>query len=179
MFLIVGLGNPDKKYKDTRHNIGFAALDYLVDKLDFDKFKAQGKFKSDISMGTWDNQRIIVAKPQTYMNSSGQAVQALKNYYKIQSENLIVVYDELDLPLGEIRVRHEGSSAGHNGIKSIIEYLATDQFNRVRIGISNKEAERMPADKFVLSEFSFWDKRKLKNTILPIVMDNILKIIQT
>lgn len=177
MYLVVGLGNPDKKYYETRHNVGFMAVNFLVEKFGFDKFKPQEKFKSNISLGKWDEKKIIIAKPQTYMNNSGQAVQALKNYYKIQLENLIIVYDELDLPLGEIRVRYAGSSAGHNGIKSIIEYLATDQFNRIRIGIKNKRIEDVPADKFVLSKFSFWDKRKLKGKILPQAMDEILKLV--
>ena len=178
MYLIVGLGNPDKKYEETRHNVGFRAMDFLIEKFSFDKFQAQGKFKSELCMGEYDGKRIIMAKPQEYMNNSGVVVQLLKNYYKIQTENLIIIYDELDLPFGEMRVRHDGSSAGHNGIKSIIEYLATDKFNRVRIGIKNKDREKMAADRFVLSSFSWWEKRKLKNNILPSVMDEILKLIQ-
>ena len=165
MYLIVGLGNPDKKYEPTRHNIGFQAVDFVVERFGLEKFKLQDKFKSEISMGQIDDKRVIVAKPQTYMNSSGQAVQLMTNYIKIQPEDLTIVYDELDLPLGEIRVRNEGSSAGHNGIKSIMEYLVTDKFNRLRIGIHNQDAEKMPADKFVLSKFSFFEKRKLSNKI--------------
>ena len=178
MYLIVGLGNPDKKYENTRHNIGFLAVDFLVEKLGFNKLKLQGKFKSDTTIGEWSGKRIIIAKPQTYMNNSGVAVQLLKNYFKIQSENIIIIYDELDLPFEEIRVRYEGSSAGHNGIKSIIEYLSTDRFKRIRIGIRNKLAEKIPADKFVLSKFSFWDKRKLKNKILPNVEKKVLGLIE-
>lgn len=177
MYLIVGLGNPDKKYEQTRHNAGFMAVDFLVEKLGLPKFELKDKFKSEISMAERDDKKIIVAKPQTYMNNSGVAVQFLKNYFKIQPEDLIVVYDELDLPLGEIRLRQEGSSAGHNGIKSIIEYLGTDKFNRVRIGIRNKSADKIPADKFVLSKFSFFEKRKLKKEILPTAIDKTLKFI--
>ena len=178
MYLIVGLGNPDKKYENTRHNIGFLAVDFLVEKLGFNKVKLQGKFKSATTTGEWGGKRIIIAKPQTYMNNSGVAVQLLKNYFKIQSENIIIIYDELDLPFEEIRVRYEGSSAGHNGIKSIIEYLSTDRFKRIRIGIRNKLAEKIPADKFVLSKFSFWDKRKLKNKILLNVEKEVLGLIE-
>lgn len=178
MYLIVGLGNPDKKYEDTRHNVGFKALDFLIEKFNFDKLKLDKKFKAEMIMGEIDNKKIIIAKPQTYINNSGTAVQLLKNYFKIQPENIIIVYDELDLPFGEIRLRHEGSSAGHNGIKSIIEYLATDKFNRLRLGIRNKLAEKMPADKFVLSKFSFWEKRKLKNKILAEVEKEILDLIE-
>jgi len=100
------------------------------------------------------------------------------NYYKIQYENLIVVYDELDLPFGEIRVRSEGSSAGHNGIKSIMEYISSDKFNRVRIGVRNSSKEKMPADKFVLSKLSFFEKRKMKKEILPGASDEIVKLIK-
>ncbi len=177
MYLIVGLGNPEKQYEQTRHNVGFMAVDFLVEKIGLGKFKLQQKFKAEILTGKYDNKNIIIAKPQTYMNNSGVAVHLLKNYYKIQSENLIIVYDELDLPFEDIRVRTEGSSAGHNGIKSIIEYLASDKFNRIRIGIRNSVTEKIPADKFVLSKFSFWEKRKLKKEILPRAIDEIFKIL--
>ncbi len=178
MYLIIGLGNPEKKYEQTRHNVGFMAIDFLVKKIGLGKFKLQQKFKAEVLTGKYDNKNIIIAKPQTYMNNSGVAVQLLKNYYKIQSENLIIVYDELDLPFKNIRVRTEGSSAGHNGIKSIIEYLASDKFNRIRIGIRNNDADKLPADKFVLSRFSFWEKHKLKKEILPQAVEEILKIIK-
>lgn len=177
MYLVAGLGNPDKKYEETRHNIGFKAVDFLAEKFGFDKFKNQDKFKAEMTMGEIDEKKIITIKPLTYMNNSGTAVQAIKNYYKIQNEKIIVIYDELDLPFGEIRVRSEGSSAGHRGIKSIIEYLATEEFNRIRLGIRNKDAGKIPADRFVLSRFSFWEKRKLKKTILPQAVDEVIKLI--
>ena len=162
MRLILGLGNPGKKYQNTRHNIGFAAIDFLFEEWlkdeGFTAWHEDKKFQAEISEGNLNGEKIILAKPQTYMNNSGSAVQALQNYFKIQPENLIVVYDELDLLLGEIRVRQEGSSAGHNGIKSIIAYISTDKFNRVRIGILNKNAEKIPAEKFVLSKLSFFEK---------------------
>jgi len=177
MYLIVGLGNPGKQYENTKHNAGFMAVDFLVEKLGLPKFQLKEKFKSEIVTAEYDGKKIILAKPQTYMNNSGSAVQALQNYFKIQPENLIAVYDELDLPWGEIRVRQEGSSAGHNGIKSIIAYVSSDKFNRVRIGIRNKNMERIPAEKFVLSKLSFFEKRKLKKEILPRVMEEVLKLI--
>lgn len=178
MYLIIGLGNPDKKYDRTRHNIGFTAVDFLVETFGLEKFKLQDKFKSAISLGQINEQRVIIAKPQTYMNNSGRAVQLLKNYYKIQNEDLIIIYDELDLPLGKIRLRQDGSSAGHNGIKSIIDYLTTDKFYRIRIGIRNKDADKIPANKFVLSRFSFFEKRKLAKKILPQAMDELVKLIK-
>ena len=178
MFLIIGLGNPGKKYENTRHNVGFVTVDYLCQKFSFDKFVFKEKFKAEISLGHINGQRIILAKPYTYMNNSGQSVSLLKNYYKIQPDKIITLYDELDLPFSEIRLRHGGSSAGHKGIKSIIEYLGTDQFDRLRVGIRNGQAEKIPADKFVLSNFSFFEKRKLKKNILPRVIDEILKSIE-
>ncbi len=178
MFLIVGLGNPGKQYIHTRHNIGFVAVNFLAEEFNCPKFKLQNKFKAEISLGKYDNQQIILAKPQTYMNNSGQAVQLLKNYFKIQLEKLIIIHDEIDLPLERIKIKNKGSSAGHNGIKSIIEYLASDKFWRIRIGVSNKQREKMPADKFVLANFSWWEKRKIKQTILPQVKVDCLNLIK-
>ncbi len=175
MQLIVGLGNPGKKYEKTRHNTGFMAVDFLVDKFDFDKFKMKDKFKAEITQGNIENEKAIIAKPQTYMNNSGEAVQALKSFYKIKIEDIIVVYDELDLILGKIRVRDEGSSAGHKGIESIMEKVGDDKFTRVRIGIRNGKADRMPTDKFVLSRFSLSERWKLKKEILPKAIEEITK----
>ena len=177
MFLIIGLGNPEKKYANTRHNIGFMAVDFLAEEFNWPKFKLQNKFKAEITLGKYNNQQIILAKPQTYMNNSGQAVQLLKNYFKIQLENLIIIHDEIDLPLEKIRIKNGGSSAGHNGIKSVMEYLASDKFWRIRIGVSNKQRDKMPADKFVLSNFSWWEKRKIKREMLPQVKTYCLNLI--
>ena len=177
MFLIVGLGNPEKKYTNTRHNIGFMTTDFLAKEFNWPKFKLQNKFKAEISLGKVNNQQIILAKPQTYMNNSGQAVQLLKNYFKIQLENLIIIHDEIDLPLGKIKIKKEGSSAGHNGVKSIMEYVASDKFWRIRVGISNNQREKMAADKFVLANFSWWEKRKIKKEILPQVKTHCLDLI--
>lgn len=185
MKLIIGLGNPGKQYEKTRHNAGFMAVDFLMDKIDLGSFKRQSKFKAEIAEGIIGGKKIIIAKPQTYMNNSGEAVQLLQSFYKIDPEDIIVVYDELDLPLGKIRVRDEGSSAGHNGIKSIIEKLGTDKFMRIRIGIKNEKAGKIPArfgsarraDKFVLSRFSILERINFKKEILPQVLQEIEKII--
>jgi len=162
MKLIVGLGNPGGQYKNTRHNIGFLALDFLAKEFGLGCFKLNAKFKAKILEGNINNIKIILAKPQTYMNASGEAIQIIANFYKIETKDIIIIHDELDLPFAKIRVREDGSAAGHNGIKSIMEKLGTDKFIRVRIGVRNKKTELMPADKFVLSRFSILEKLKLK-----------------
>lgn len=177
MFLIVGLGNPGKEYEATRHNLGFMAADFLISRFSFEKFILKNELRSEIAIGQIDGRHLIIAKPQTYMNESGQAVQLIKNYYKIQLENIIIVHDELDLPLGVIRTKSNGSSAGHNGLKSIMAYLATENFCRLRLGIGNDLTEKMPADKFVLQNFSFWERHKVKKHLLPEMENEILNII--
>lgn len=152
--LIVGLGNPGKKYENTRHNIGYACLDRLADSLEFKAWTEKKDLKSTITMHTFGDARVILCKPSTYMNLSGQAVQAVAGFYKIPLSQILVVHDELDVPFGQIRMRSGGSSAGHNGIKSIIEQLG-DDFGRVRIGIANKVSQgQMDSADFVLAKFT-------------------------
>jgi len=122
--------------------------------------------------------KIILAKPQTFMNNSGKAVKALADYYKIKNNNIIIIYDELDLPFGKIRVRNRGSSAGHNGIKSIIQHLNTEDFLRIRIGIANKFREKILSEIFVLKKFSRDEYKELQNKILPEVVGKIKEIIK-
>jgi peptidyl-tRNA hydrolase, PTH1 family len=177
IYLIVGLGNPGREYQATRHNVGFLAVKFLAEKLKWGDFKEQKKFQAEILETKFQAKKIIMAKPQTFMNNSGEAVAALKNFYKIPSQNIIIIYDELDLPMGKIRVRPDGSSAGHNGIKSIIEHLGTDKFWRVRIGIGNELKGKMEAANFVLSKFSKEEKSLLIKNILPEVVGEVEKII--
>ncbi len=188
MFLIVGLGNPGRKYEKTRHNAGFMAVDFLLTKNSHlnshlnNCFKENKKLRSLITEikinSEHPKQKIILAKPQTFMNNSGQAVHLLVNYYKIKPENIIIVYDEIDLPLGAIRIRKRGSSAGHRGIESIIKNLGTDKFWRVRIGISNNNRGKMPAEHFVLKKFSREELKKIKEKILPETIKEIKKIVK-
>jgi len=179
MFLIAGLGNPGLKYKKTRHNTGFQAVDFLAGKNKFNKNK---KLQSEILETEINNTslttKIILAKPQTFMNNSGKAVKALADYYKIKNNNIIIIYDELDLPFGKIRVRNRGSSAGHNGIKSIIQHLNTEDFLRIRIGIANKFREKILSEIFVLKKFSRDEYKELQNKILPEVVGKIKEIIK-
>src|ERR1700722_15635063 len=137
MKLIVGLGNPGEKYENTRHNLGFSVIDHLLKELGTSKveWEHSSKLKSDIAPFTIHEEKILLAKPQTYMNNSGLAVQLLANFYKIEPQDVWVVYDELDLPLGAIKIRFGGAAAGHHGVESIMESIGTDQFWRFRLGI--------------------------------------------
>ena len=148
-FLIVGLGNPGRKYRGNRHNIGFMALDALAAAYKIESSKVQNK--AIVGNGRIQNHNVILAKPQTYMNSSGDAVGPLARYYKVPPENVLVVYDELDLPFGTIRLREKGGAGGHNGMKSIINHLGQD-FPRVRLGIGRPPGQ-MPVPAYVLQDF--------------------------
>lgn len=136
MKMIVGLGNPGRKYKKTRHNLGFMFVDSLVKDLK-ERFTLHKDFKAEIAEFIYNKEKIIVIKPQTFMNLSGEAVYLAKQYYDISLEDIIIVYDDLDLPEGKIRIRETGSSGGHKGLKSIIHYLKTEDIKRIRIGIGN------------------------------------------
>ncbi|HSW66559.1 MAG TPA: aminoacyl-tRNA hydrolase [Bacillota bacterium] len=151
--LVVGLGNPGKEYDDTRHNIGFACLDAFTKTGDFEPWISKKDLKCVASSATLGDTRVIIIKPTTFMNLSGEAVQAVMHFYKISPGKVIVVHDELDVPFGQIRLRTGGSSAGHNGLKSIIGHLGED-FARVRIGIGPKEPLAMDSADFVLQKFS-------------------------
>ncbi len=149
--LIVGLGNPGKEYDGTRHNIGFDCVDQLIDKQEFDPWVTKKDLKCLVTSKQLGNARVIVMKPTTFMNLSGEAVQAVAHFYKVPLVQTIVVHDELDIPFGQIRTRMGGESAGHNGIKSIIQHLGKE-FGRVRIGVQAETP--MEAADFVLARFS-------------------------
>lgn len=136
MYLIAGLGNPDLKYAATRHNVGFEAAVHLHDALHFTPERA--KFQALISQGTIGGETCILCRPMTYMNNSGIAIQAVAAFYKIPADHVIVIYDDVALPFGQLRLRKGGSAGGHNGMKSIITHLGTQEFPRVRIGVGEK-----------------------------------------
>ena len=150
MYWIVGLGNPGDKYRYTRHNAGFMALDYFAAAHNISINKI--KHKAVVGEGLIGQEKVVLAKPQTYMNLSGESVLELMNWYKEDISRLIVVYDDVDLPVGRIRIRPEGSSGTHNGMKSIIYLLNTDKFPRVRIGIG-KQPDYMDLADYVLGKF--------------------------
>lgn len=157
--LIVGLGNPGKEYDGTRHNVGFACLDYFVEQSSdmggggSSKWVDKKDLKCLMSTGQMGETRILAVKPTTFMNLSGEAVQAVAHFYKIHPDNIIVVHDELDIDFGQIRLRKGGSSAGHNGVKSVTQHIGED-YGRVRIGIGPKTPERIDSADFVLQNFS-------------------------
>ena len=138
MYIVVGLGNPTRQYEGTRHNVGFDTIDYLVD--EYRVLSSGLKHKAMYGKGVIGGQKVILAKPLTYMNLSGESVAELVNYYKVDpEEELIVIYDDISLAPGYIRVRKKGSAGGHNGIKNIIAQLGTDKFKRIRVGVGEKE----------------------------------------
>lgn len=151
--LIVGLGNVGKEYERTRHNVGFACIDEFAKKNDFSIWVDNKDLKSYTCKQIIADTRIILIKPTTLMNNSGQAVQAIQHFYKLTNAQTIVVHDELDIPFGQIRTRVGGGSAGNNGIKSIIQHCGED-FGRIRIGIQNDHASQTDSADFVLSKFS-------------------------
>ncbi len=151
MFLIAGLGNPGTEYAATRHNIGFDMITYLSDKYDI---PMRGKEnRAVVGRGFIEGQKVLLAMPQTYMNNSGESIRALADFYKLKQEEILVVYDDISLPVGQIRVRPKGSAGGHNGIKSIISHLGTQVFPRIKIGVGAKP-EGGDLVKHVLGRFS-------------------------
>ena len=156
MFIIAGLGNPGKRYENTRHNVGFDAIDELVD-----RYRIPGSgvsHKAMVGKGIMEGQKVLLAKPLTYMNLSGEAIRGLVDYYKIDPETeLLVIYDDISLEPGNIRIRKKGSAGGHNGIKSIIAQLGTQNFQRIRIGVGENPKNWDLAD-YVLGTFGKEDR---------------------
>lgn len=151
MKCIVGLGNPGRKYKNTRHNIGFIVIEELLHrhKWKLDKKKFNGKFSMEFAGGD----KVILLQPQTYMNLSGESIRPLMDYYQVKTEDVLVIYDDLDLPTGKIRLRQKGGHGGHNGIRSTIDHLGTKEFKRLRIGIG-RPTTPIPTVDYVLNSFS-------------------------
>lgn len=152
-FLVVGLGNPGSKYWNTRHNVGFAALDALAEKLHTKVDRV--KFQALTGQATLEGQKLILLKPTTYMNLSGQAVQAAAKFYKIPPERILVMFDDISLDPGRLRIRKNGSAGGHNGIKSIISCIGSQEFPRVKIGVGAKPHPDYDLADWVLSTFPY------------------------
>ena len=160
MFLIVGLGNPTLQYEGTRHNVGFDVIDLLADKYNITVETRKGR--AYIGKGMMEGKKVILAKPQTYMNLSGESVRSLVDYYKIDEESeLLIVYDDVSLGVGQLRIRKEGSAGGHNGIKNIISHLDTNVFMRIKIGVGEKPKKYDLAD-YVLSRFSKVEREQME-----------------
>lgn len=174
MYIIAGLGNPGKQYESTRHNIGFISVDYLASyfKVTMNKLK----FKAVLGEGTVEGEKVLFVKPQTFMNLSGESLREIVHFYKIPQENLIVIYDDVSLPTGKIRIRPKGSDGGHNGIKSIIYQLTTDVFPRIKMGIGAPPKQWDMAD-WVIGRFTNEDISVLSHSVekLPDIVTEIIK----
>ena len=159
MKVIVGLGNPGKKYEKTRHNIGFAAIDYIAEKEGINI--NTGKHKALVGSGYIDGVKVLLVKPQTFMNLSGESLRPIMDFYKLEPEDFLVIFDDIDLDVGRIRIRRKGSAGGHNGIKSIISHLGSMEFPRIKIGVGAKPPGYDLAD-YVLGHFSKADQEILQ-----------------
>ena len=175
LYIIAGLGNPGKKYEETRHNAGFMAVDLIAQKLNIKVNKI--KFKAVYGDGTHTGKRVVLLKPQTFMNLSGESIRDAVEWYKIPLKNLIVVYDDIDLEPGKIRVRPKGSSGTHNGMRSVIYQIQSEDLPRVRIGIGKAPAGWDLAD-YVLSKFNA-DDRKVISESISRAADAVVTIIKS
>jgi PTH1 family peptidyl-tRNA hydrolase len=158
--LVIGLGNPGEEYTGSRHNVGFMCLDEFARKNDFSSWIAKKDLKCEMTSQTLGDTRVILCKPQTFMNLSGEAVQAVQHFYKLNNTQTVVVHDELDVNFGQIRMRIGGASAGNNGIKSVSQHVGED-YGRVRVGIGPKKPEQIDAADFVLQDFSNAEQAEL------------------
>lgn len=167
MKVIVGLGNYGKEYERTRHNIGFMALDRIAADFGFESFRLEKGFEAEISSGMIASEKTLLVKPQTYMNASGRAVQKVLGFYKLATSDLIVIHDDLDIRLGDIRTTKSSRAAGHKGVQSIIDIIGTQDFCRVRVGIGIED-RKIPTEKYVLTNFT-----REEEVALSAIMDTL------
>lgn len=180
MKIVVGLGNPGKKYENTRHNAGFLALDFLILSFGFRISDFQNNFHSLILNEKLNNTKVIFAKPQTFMNNSGEAVKTLCHFYKIDvSKNLLVIHDDVDLSLGKFKLTPASSSAGHNGVQNIIEQLGSQEFHRLRLGVNTRNSRsEIDTQDFVLQNFTPEELKQLQEEVLPQAKTTVEKFLQ-
>ncbi len=172
--IVVGLGNPGAQYLHTRHNAGFLAIDYICNK--YGARVNKSAHKGFVGEATIAGKRVLLVKPQTFMNLSGECVRAALDFYKIKPENLIIIYDDISLDVGRLRVRRDGSAGGHNGIKSIIEHTGTQIFPRIKVGVGQKPHPNYDLASWVLSEFKDDELKSLEGTF-PTVCEGLEKIL--
>ena len=163
MKLIVGLGNPGREYVHTRHNAGFEVMDAIADHVSADI--SQKKFKALIDKVRIGNESVLLMKPQTYMNNSGEAVRAAMDFYHLTPQDLLVIYDDMDMPVGRLRLRQKGSAGGHNGMNSIIKHLGGDTFPRIRVGIGGEKHPGQDLADYVLGHFKDDEKELLSDAL--------------
>ena len=174
MYLIVGLGNPEDKYSNTRHNMGFDVINELSKESDIKVSKS--KFDAFYGMGEINGKKVILLKPQTYMNLSGESIIKFKKFYKISNKDIIVIYDDIDLKLGDIRLKAKGSAGSHNGMKSVVQNLNTEDFPRIRIGIGSPENKEDMIN-YVIGQIPKREREILDKSILK-AKDSIIEILQ-
>ena len=177
-FVIVGLGNPGKKYENTRHNIGFVTAQKIID--EYSATPLRTKFKAEVYEARIKDNRVLIVMPQTFMNNSGEAVRDILNFYKIDISSVIIIFDDISLPVGNIRIRRNGSAGGHNGIKSIINLTGSSEYKRVKIGVGQKPHPDYDLADWVLGKFPKTDEAKLAVAVdnavaatVTIITDNI------
>lgn len=162
MKCIVGLGNPGKKYEKTRHNVGFMVIDELANRYNWNLNKS--KFKGNFCVEHFEGEKVVLLKPETFMNLSGESIRAMMDFYNMELENIIVIYDDLDLSPGKIRLRQKGGHGGHNGVRNTIDHLGTKDFKRIRVGIGRPKFN-IPVVDFVLGEFPKEDEEAINASI--------------
>ncbi|MFD3155538.1 aminoacyl-tRNA hydrolase [Haloimpatiens sp. FM7330] len=172
MFLVVGLGNPGKEYEKTRHNVGFNVIDLLSNKYNINLNRK--KFRGEYGNGILEGEKVLLLKPQTYMNLSGESVNEAVNFYKIPNNKIIIIYDDISLDIGKIRIRPKGSAGGHNGIKSIISNLSSDQFIRIKVGVGGPNGDLVS---HVLGRFQNKDKENIEK-VFEVVLNAVETIIK-
>ncbi len=170
-YIVVGLGNPGKEYEKTRHNVGFMALDFVAKKISVD-IESQ-KFKSLTGLGKLNEKKLLLIKPQTFMNLSGQAVFEAASFYKVPLDRVIVIFDDVSLPCGKIRLRKKGSHGGHNGVKNIISLFGSDVFPRIKVGVGDRPNPQWPLSDWVLSKFNSEDMSVIEKS-----MENIYESLE-
>ena len=167
MFLIVGLGNPGAKYSNTRHNVGFIAADFISDRYNF-TWNAKSKFNAEIASGECDLGKVVLCKPDTFMNLSGTSVGSLASFYKLKPENIIVIHDDVDVAFGRVKYKVGGGSGGHNGLKSIDSHVGVN-YHRIRIGVGRPEDSRYAISDFVLGKFTKSEEEEIAITMHKIM----------
>lgn len=174
MYLIVGLGNPGEEYANTRHNLGFMVVERLGEQLGIKTLKS--KFSSFLTSLEFSGQKMIIAMPQTFMNRSGEAVSQIMNWYKVKPEHLVLIYDDVDLPVGEVRIRQKGGTAGHKGVESVISHVGNQEFVRVRVGVGRETADPDISD-YVLSKIPTSQMDKIQEAITK-ASSSVITIVQ-
>ena len=175
MKCIIGLGNIGKEYENTRHNMGFVMLDRISKKHGINIEKKMKKYI--FGEGNINGQKVCLVKPTTFMNLSGEAIVELMNWYKITPEDIVVIYDDIDIPFGDVRYRLNGSAGTHNGMRNIIAMIKTEEFARIRAGIENRNGEPIPLVDYVLQRMSKEEIEKIDNEIASIVEENVIKFL--